>query len=83
LRHKGFTAKKTEVLGVIVPDLPGSSVRAIQLLSEAGINVEYTYAFVIPQAGSAFVLLRVNDNEKAATLLQAAGVHLAAHTEIF
>jgi hypothetical protein len=83
LKEKGFTAKKTEVLGLLVPDAPGSSVQAFALLSQAGINVEYTYAFSIPSTNTAFVLLRVNDNVKASQLLSQAGVRLAEHKEIF
>ena len=83
LREAGFTAKKNRVLGLLVPDKPGSTVEAFQLLFDAGVNVEYTYAFAMAGAGSAFVLLRVGDNDKAAQLLTQAGVRLASHADIF
>ncbi|MDR1928334.1 MAG: acetolactate synthase [Oscillospiraceae bacterium] len=83
LKEKGFTAKKTEVLGILIGNAPGSSVKAIQVLSDAGINIEYTYAFVTPQAGGAFVLLRVQDNVRAAEILRQAGVALVGHKDIF
>lgn len=74
LKEQGFTAKKTEILGILIPHTPGSSVQVIKALSDAGINVEYTYAFMIPQAGSALLLLRVKDNALAEAALCAAGV---------
>jgi hypothetical protein len=74
LKEQGFTAKKTEVLGIVVPHLPGSSVRVIKALSDAGINVEYTYAFVNPSVGSALLLIRVKDNALAEAALSAAGI---------
>lgn len=83
LRQGGFTAKKNEVLGLIVPDETGSTVAAFELLGQAGINVEYTYAFAIAAAGQAFVLLRVDDHSRAEALLAAAGVQLAAPEDLF
>ena len=81
LRQRGFTAKKTPVLAVLIPDEPGSSVLPLKLLGEAGINIEYTYAF--SQANGAVLLLRVDDSAKAQSVLADAGVRLAADGEIF
>ncbi len=83
LKEQGFRAKKTEVLGVAISDVPGGSVRVIQTLSEAGINVEYTYAFVIPKAGQALLLIRVNDNAQAEAALAAAGVQTVDIEDIY
>ncbi|MDR1464173.1 MAG: hypothetical protein LBJ11_02570 [Oscillospiraceae bacterium] len=83
LKSHGFTAKKTEVLGLLIPNKTGSSVQAVELLSAAGINIEYTYAFVMPRAEEAFVLLRVEDNAPAEQLLRAAGIRTLEHGEIF
>ena len=74
LKGQGFTAKKTEILGVMIPHVPGGSVRVIKALSDAGINMEYTYAFVIPKADCALLLLRVKDNVAAEAALAAVGV---------
>ncbi|MDR0532228.1 MAG: acetolactate synthase [Oscillospiraceae bacterium] len=95
LKRKGFTARRNDVLGIVIPDATGSAVQAIRLLSDAGINIEYTYAFVMPNGRpqppadalpperTAFVLLRVEDNARAEALLSAAGVKLAEHRELF
>ena len=87
VKRRGFIAEKTPVIGIVVPDEIGSTVRTIKLLGDAGINIEYTYAFAMPansaSAGTAFVLLRVDDNAGAEKILSEAGVWLAAHKEVF
>ena len=87
IKSRGFVAEKTPVIGIVVPDEVGSTVRAIKLLGDAGVNIDYTYAFAMPagssHAGTAFVLLRVNDNEKAKEVLTSAGIKLAEHKELF
>jgi len=87
VKRRGFIAEKTPVTGIVVPDEIGSTVSTIKLLGDAGINIEYTYAFAMPagsaSAGTAFVLLRVDDNARAEKILSEAGVRLAAHKEVF
>ena len=80
---KGFTAKKTDILCVVVNDIPGATVETFRLLKRAGIEVEYTYAFSQPEANQALLLLRVSDLPRAEELLSAAGIRLAAHGDIF
>ena len=82
LKREGYTAKMTDALGIIVPDRPGSTIEAFRILGEAGINVEYTYAFAMAAAQSAFILLRVDDNETAARLLREAGIRLASNADV-
>ena len=83
LRRGGIDAAKNRVLGIVVPDEPGGTVQAFEALSQAGINVEYTYAFALAGSGQAVLLLRVDDNARAEALLSGAGIALAQHREIF
>ena len=92
LKGSGYIARKNDVLGVIIPDEVGSAVKSVQLLNDAGINIEYTYAFALPRvhrngsmdpSGAAFVLLRVDDNARAEAILENAGVKLAQSQELF
>ena len=76
LKAGGYTARKNEVLGLLVADETGSTVEAFRLLGEAGVNVEYTYAFAQGTGNDAFVLLRVDDNAKAEQVLRDAGAQL-------
>ena len=83
LKDKGFAAAATEVLAVEVPDRPGGLAGVLGVLSDEGINVEYMYAFVEKKAGNAAVVLRVEELEKASTLLSGAGVTILEAEEVY
>ena len=83
LKEGGYTATKTEVIGLLVQDETGVTVKAFEVLGEAGINVEYSYAFAMQVKGSAIILIRVDDNARAAQLLTQAGMTLARAEDLF
>jgi hypothetical protein len=74
LREAAFTVSITEVIGVEMPDEPGGLARVLAVLEEAGINIEYLYAFIGRGQGGALVIFRVENLEEAVQHLQAAGV---------
>lgn len=82
LKSKGITASKTEVTGCRLTDEPGALYKAVSALDEAGVSVEYTYAFVARQDGRAFVILRVEDNALAGNVLEKAGYSLLCPNDI-
>ena len=57
--------------------------RAIRVLAEAGISVEYAYAFITPEVGAAYVIIRVENNEEATSALTRAEIKLIGQEEIF
>lgn len=83
LRSEGMTASATQVLGIIIPDEPGGLARAIKVLSDEQISVEYAYAFITPSVGNAYVIIRVEDNDKASEILKGAGIELIEQDDIF
>jgi len=83
LRAKGSTVRITEVLGIGIADQPGGLGKAVQLLSEQSVNIEYMYAFTSPYNNNAYVILRVEDNEAAAAVLQAGGVELLSPEDVY
>ena len=83
LRSEGMTASATQVLGIIIPDEPGGLARAIKVLSDAQISVEYAYAFITPSVGNAYVIIRVEDNDKASEILKGARIELIEQVDIF
>ena len=83
LRSEGMTASATQVLGIIIPDEPGGLARAIKVLSDAQISVEYAYTFITPSVGNAYVIIRVEDNDKASEILKGAGIELIEQDDIF
>lgn len=69
LKRHGFTASKTEVLAVEVPDVPGGLSKILGLLEGENINVEYVYAFVERRSDNALIILRVGATDRARTVL--------------
>ena len=73
LKEAGYVSSLTSVLAIKVSDTPGSLNQVLALLSDAGINVEYMYAFAGKGSG-AYMVLRVADEAKASGVLTAAGI---------
>lgn len=70
LRDAGFTVMVNEVLAAEVPDEPGGFLNAIVApLTDAGINVEYVYAFADNPKEQALVVLKVSDLARAEAVL--------------
>lgn len=82
LSDKGYVLKITEVVGVKIGDEPGKLSKALSVLAEAGINVEYLYAFMARTEKHAYVVLRPTDNAAAEVALEAAGFHLITDADI-
>ena len=45
-----------------------------EITTETGVNIEYVYAFTSPVAGSAYVVLRVDDEAGAEAVLAQNGI---------
>lgn len=72
----------TEVVGIAITDEPGSLSRVMELLYTNGINVEYMYAFITISKQYAYVVVRVEDNNKAMKILETNGVKLVSKDDI-
>ena len=82
LKKIGVIAKVTEVLGVKISDRPGHLSQALSVLDDAGINVEYMYAFLLRTQKHAYTVFRVADNEHAAKVLTEAGFHIITDADV-
>jgi hypothetical protein len=65
LKKKGATVKTTEIIAVEVEDSPGGLYRVLKVFKEAGINIEYMYAFVEKNNDNAVMVFRVDDPDAA------------------
>ena len=74
LKDNGFTVGRTEVVAVEVADQPGGLNRILEILFEAGINVEYMYAFVRQSGEKAVLIFRFDDIDSAVDVLTLSGV---------
>ena len=82
LRENGYLIKVIDVVGVKIGDAPGKLTAALDVLDKANINVEYLYAFMARTEKHAYVVLRVEDNEEAESILTSAGFKMISVADI-
>ncbi len=85
LQAVGFSVGSTGVLALRIPDQPGGLGVVLGRLEQAGVNVEYMYAFFITLEGDAVVLFKVDDGALDATVvaLNKAGVGIVPGDEVY
>jgi hypothetical protein len=83
LGQKGFTVRKTEVVAVEVPDRPGGLADILKCLSEAGVNVEYLYAFVQQSGTNAIIIFRFDETDRAIRVLSAQNFRILEGKKVY
>jgi hypothetical protein len=83
LKTNDFTVSETEIIAVQVPDKPSGLAGILETLDNCKINIEYMYAFVGKSGENAIVVFRVEDIDRAITLLQKSGIQLMPGKEIY
>ncbi|UCD33595.1 MAG: ACT domain-containing protein [Desulfobacterales bacterium] len=83
LKNQGFTVGKTDVVAVEVEDKPGGLHRILDILHQAGINVEYMYAFVTQSGNNAIMIFRFESIDEAVKLLEANNVKVINGSEVY
>jgi len=69
LSERGFSVLLTDVLCLTAPNVPGALHRALKILSDRGISIDYMYAFAVGE--KALVVLRTSDiSLSVSTLLE-------------
>ena len=71
LKEAGITSMLTDVVALRVPHATGSLSKAMHAIVQAGINVEYMYAFANGDDASA--VLKSDDATKVVSVLREAG----------
>lgn len=83
LKRSGFTARKTEVVAVEVPDVPGGLNGLMQIYEKEEINIEYMYAFVRQSEDRAVMIFRFDKTDPAIQALKQAGVKVIAGDALY
>ncbi len=73
LRDSGVIVKTTPVLALPIDDTPGGLAAMLSLLASERVAVEYMYAFATRREGKAVMVLRVDDAQRAQSILTAKG----------
>ena len=68
LQKAEFSAKKTKVLLLNTPDVPGALAGILTKLAGEGINVSYMYGYSVGEISN--LILKVSDPEKAESILK-------------
>jgi len=83
LKAANFTVSVTRVVAVGIEDKPGALHDVLEILSDAEIAVEYAYAFITRKHDGAYVILRVEDIERASEVLKNGGIHVLDGEEVY
>ena len=82
LRENGFTVGKTQVLAVEIEDKTGGLAKVLKCITNAGINVEYMYAFVNKTGENAVLIFRFEKMQEAIDTLQKGGFTILTSEQI-
>ncbi len=83
LEQAGFVVNVREVVAATVADRPGGLVDLLAIVQQAGVNIEYMYAFTFRHGGEAVLVFRFDDPDKAAVALKAAGRDVLGDVDLF
>lgn len=83
LKNADCTVSQTNVIGIGIGDKPGGLAAAVECLYSANISVEYMYAFITKKENEAYVILRVENNDKALEALKENGFAILTADEVY
>jgi len=82
LKDNGYVFSITPVLAVAIPDEPGGLSKVLDVLGTNEINIEYAYAFTSRVKDVAYMIFRVEDNDKARDVLRENGIKLLTQEKL-
>lgn len=82
LKKAEFIVSVNEVIGIAVGDEPGALAKVALTLSQKDVNIEYVYAFITASKEFAYVVIRVEDNEKCIEILKENSIRILDEKDI-
>ncbi len=82
LKDAGYVNSVVDVLAVPLPDVPGGLSQVLKVLGDAQVNVEYMYAFLGGKTGSAYMVFKVADQDKAIATLYKYRIRMVDQEEL-
>ena len=83
LEAAGLVVDVTEVLALEVADRPGGLADLLGIFEQAGINIEYMYAFTARLGNLAVLLFRFDDVDAAISALTRAGINPVRPVDLY
>ena len=81
LREKAFTVNISEVISIITPNESSYFAKALKILSDRNISIEYTYAFSIGE--KSVIVMLCNNNELAVKILKDHEMELLKASDLY
>ena len=82
LEKNGIVVKVTDMVAVEVADQPGGLAQILDAVEQAGLNVEFMYAFTEKRGDKAILVFRFDDPDNAINILQKAKVNVVASVDL-
>ena len=83
LKDAGYIHSVTDVLAVAIPNVPGGVNKVLSVLENAGINIEYMYAFLgKKEKNHAYMIFRVQDDALATKALMDNNIRSLNQTDV-
>jgi hypothetical protein len=83
LEAAGLVVNVTEVVAIEVVDRPGGLAHVLEVIEQAGMNLEYMYAFTFGTEDKAVLVLRFEEPDAAIKLLQSKEINVIGSVELF
>ncbi len=83
LKEAGMTVSLSKVIAVGIGDITGEFARAIRVLADEKVSVEYVYAFVSRDKGKAYVIIRAEEGDRAAQVLLKNNVEILSEEALY
>ncbi len=81
LKENSFSANKSDVIAISVETNAKNYAKVLQVISDLGISVEYTYAFY--SSKGAVIILQCDDNDAAIAALKDNDIVLLTADEVY
>lgn len=81
LKENDFSANLTEVVGLNCPNEAGALSKALTILADEGVEIEYMYAFSM--ISSANVIIKPTDAKQCVEVLQKHQLELISASELY
>lgn len=82
LVQHGYTVSLNDVVCLFVPNTPGTLSKALDLLSEQGVSIDYMYAFAMKD-DVARVVIKPSSVERCIEVLQGSNLQLANANDMY
>ncbi len=82
LSENGNIVSVDDVVGVKIPDIAGGLSDILRITTAKNISIAYLYAFVSRETGNAYVILRVDNNDRVEEILEAEGCVLLKEEDL-